>query len=283
MKAALDADVLIYELGFAAEALWRYQRAEDGREDDGSPPPFDVVMEMIERRIPEIIEESGADEGVLFLTGKHNFRNHIAVTKPYKERAGNKPYHYKNIKAILPMMYPHYLVEGLEADDLIGMVLSKSPDEWIAVSRDKDIRQIPGHHYSWELENQPAIGPFVADKLGHIEIRKGKVFGWGDKFLFAQMITGDSVDSIPGIPRKGPVAALGALKDARTYLDMVEAVSTLYKAYYQLEWKSVMREQARLLHLVRKFKNGRALLWDFPGEDETWIDVLTGEMYDTKD
>lgn len=280
MKAALDADVLVYELGFAAEAAWRYQAAERGEQAEG-PPPFDVVMEMIERRIPQIIEESGADEGVLFLTGKHNFRTHIAVTKPYKDRPGNKPFHYKNIKATLPMMYPHHMVEGLEADDLIGMVLTASPDEWIAVSRDKDIRQIPGHHYSWELERQPAIGPFVADKLGHIEIRKGKLFGWGDKFLFAQMITGDSVDSIPGIPKKGPVAALGALKDAETYLDMVETVSTLYKAYYQLEWKSVMREQARLLHLVRKFKNGRALLWDFPGEDETWIDVLTGEMYET--
>lgn len=279
MKAALDADVLVYELGFAAEAAWKYQRAENGEQEDGNPPPFDVVLEMIERRIPQIIEESGATEGVLFLTGSKNFRNHIAVTHPYKARLGNKPYHYKNIKAVLPMMYPHYMEEGLEADDLIGMVLTKSPDEWIATSRDKDIRQLTGHHYSWELENQPAIGPFVADKLGHIELRKGKVFGWGDKFFFAQLITGDYVDSIPGIPRKGPVAALEALKDANTYLDMLEAVSTLYKAYYQLEWKTVMREQARLLHLVRSFKNGRALLWDFPEEEETWIDVLTGEMY----
>ena len=277
VKAYVDGDVLVYELGFAAEASWRYWHADKGEEAIG-PPPFEYVMEMMERRIPQIVAESGADEMLIFLTGKQNFRYFIAQTTPYKERVGNKPYHYKNIKAMIQFMFPCHLEEGLEADDLITLALAADPTG-VAVSRDKDIRQMAGTHYSWELENQPAIGPYTTDAFGYITLKKPKVFGYGDKFLASQIITGDSTDSIPGCPKYGAVKAVSILGHCNTYAECLDAIIPVYQKCYGLDWKTVMREQARLVYLARRFNNGKVLLWDFPGEDETWMDVLTGQTF----
>lgn len=273
----VDGDVLVYEIGFAAEASWRYHHAAKGVEVE-TPPPFEWVLEMLERRVPQIVEEAGADDFVVYLTGKKNFRNHIAKTTPYKARVGNKPFHYKNIRAIMPTMFLCREYEGLEADDLISLALTHNPDD-IAISRDKDIRQIPGTHYSWELENQPAIGPHKTDEFGFIQLRKDKLFGYGDKFLCGQILMGDSVDSIPGCPLYGPKKAFAILEGCNTAEECLNAIIPIYQKCYKLEWKTVMREQARLVHLVRTFENGRALLWDFPGSEETWCEVQTGKMF----
>jgi hypothetical protein len=77
----------------------------------------------------------------------------------------------------------------------------------IICSRDKDVRQCPGWHYSWECGKQPSIGPIMVDELGHLVDKNAgkfnpltgkklplKVFGTGHKFFYYQMLTGDTVD-----------------------------------------------------------------------------------------
>lgn len=269
----VDGDILVYEIGFAAEASWKYWRKEEG-DREVSLPPFDYVYDMMTQRIANILATADVEQSVFYLTGKHNFRNFIAKTAPYKERAGNKPFHYKNILATLKAEYNCESVEGLEADDLIALNLK----DGIAISRDKDIRQVPGIHYSWELPNQPAIGPHKCDEFGSLELKGSKLLGYGDKYLMSQILTGDSVDSIPGCPNYGPKKAMAILENCTNVEECLNAIIPIYQKCYQLEWKTVMREQARLVNLVRKFENGKALLWDFPGEDQTWIDVLSGEI-----
>ena len=278
MIAHLDGDVLVYELGFAADALWAYQHQEKGV-DVIDPAPFDIVLEMMERRIPYIVQEAGADDFVMYLTGKHNFRNFIAKTVPYKQRVGNRPTNYKNTRAMFEIMYKCVQEDGLEADDLIALNLG----DGIAGSRDKDIRQIPGTHYSWELGNQRAIGPHTCDSFGSLTLEGKKLLGYGDKFLYAQILTGDTVDSIPGCPNYGPKKAMAILDNCTTVEECLNAIIPMYQKCYQLEWKTVLREQARLVYLARRFENGKVLLWDFPGEDETWMDVLSGQTYSTSE
>lgn len=273
VMAHLDGDVLVYEIGFAAESFWSKLPENEGLEVC-PPPPFEVVNEMLERRIPYIIGQMEADDATIYLTGKNNFRNFIAKTVPYKQRAGKKPFHYKNIRATLPTMFKCVEEDGLEADDLIALNLK----DGIAGSRDKDIRQVPGMHYSWEVGTQLAIGPFEATAFGHIEVRGTKLFGYGDKFLYAQILMGDSVDSIPGCPNFGPKKAFKILEHATTVEECLNAIIPAYQKCYQLEWKTVLREQARLVHLARRYENGKVLLWDFPDEDPSWIDVLTGQI-----
>src|SRR5512138_3812811 len=92
MKALIDADVLTYEVGFGCLTGW---------EGEG-PPPFDRVAELLDNKIGNILAITGADSYQLYLTGKNNFREKIAVSKPYKgNRLQEKPFHYKNLRAYM--------------------------------------------------------------------------------------------------------------------------------------------------------------------------------------
>ena len=279
----LDGDILAYELSFAADAFWKYSHAEKG-EVPTDPPPFDVVQEMIERRIPEIIQESGAT-GVpeMCFTGSGNFRNFIAFTKPYKANRNEKPFHYKNTLFVLKLMYKHHVVNGLEADDLMGILMTANPGRYICISRDKDLRQIAGHHYGWEVHNQPAFGPYEYDYFGEIALTpKKKIVGGGMKFFYCQLLMGDSVDTVPGIAGTGPVTAYAIINPCNTVEECEAAVAVAYQKAYGLDWLSVMREQGRLLHMTRRVdKNKNVLLWGLQGEPEVWINYQTGEVRDS--
>lgn len=279
----LDADILAYELAFAAEASWKHRLAERGEEPEG-PPPFDVVQEMIDRRVPEIIEASGGT-GVpeLCFTGDLNFRNHVAFTQAYKSNRSPRPFHYKNTAFVLKLQYKHHLVNGLEADDLMGILMTAHPDKYICISRDKDLRQIKGWHYGWEVHNQPSFGPYEYSDFGEITLTaKRKLVGGGMKFFYCQLLMGDKVDTIPGIPGLGTVTAYTIINPCNTIEECEAAIKVPYQKHYGIEWLSVMREQGRLLHMSRRVdKQKNVLLWSPLGEPELWMNYETGALIDS--
>ena len=260
----MNGNILNYECAFAAEAAWKYQHAEKGEEVTG-PPPFDRVAQTIDARIAEIMRVTEAKKNMFFFTGSTNFRNEIAFTQKYKERPGNKPFYYDAVRAYIERNYESHECEGLEADDLLGIMMTKYPGQFICCSRDKDLRQIPGWHYSWELNKQPQFGPVLIDEMGWIELTpKRKILGGGAKFFFSQMLMGDTVDTIPGIPNTGPVTAYNALKECQTYAECLEAVKVAYRAHYKLYWPEVMLEQGRLLWMVRELDaKKQPIMWSF--------------------
>jgi hypothetical protein len=272
MTPLIDNDIINYEIGFAAETGWR---GED-------TPPFDYVQEILENRIANICAIVGATSPpVFFRTGKHNFRYFIAKKKKYKDRTGNKPYHYFNIKAYVEGRWGTNEVSGLEADDLISIAQTKDPTGTIACSRDKDARGVPGYLYSWEIGEQPSLGPLLIDDHGYLELSQDrkKLKGVGSVFFYSQCLTGDAVDSVPGLPKCGPAKAYEILVDSKSPMDSYERVFNAYKEKYNERAEEEMLEQARLLHMTRRFEDGRALLWNPPNVDyEDWIDVISGEI-----
>jgi 5'-3' exonuclease len=257
MQPLIDADVICYEVGFAAEAGWKKEGF----------PPFDYVEEILVNRINRICMAVGATSPpILYLTGKSNFRNAIAKTTPYKARIGLKPWHYKNIKAYINCVYDVRLTEGLEADDLMAIESVLRPDEVIICSRDKDLLNFPGWKYSWELGEQPEIGPLLVDGFGEIRLSsKGKLKGYGDKFFYAQCLMGDRVDSIPGIPRTGDKTAYELLAPTEDAKDALRVVLEAYRAHYREEAEEKLLEQGRLLHMTRRLHpDGKPVLWEIP-------------------
>lgn len=278
----LDGDILAYELAFAAEAFWKHFHKEKGEEPEGFPP-VEIVEEMVQRRVSEILVESGAEgQPLILFSGKNNFRNFIAFTRKYKDARGERPFHYKNVKALLQFEYQSYEVDGLEADDLMGILMTANPGKYICITRDKDLRQIPGMHYGWEVNRQPAFGPYEYDEIGELLLQKGrstKLLGGGAKFFYAQVLMGDSVDTVPGIPGTGPVAAFAIINPCNSITECEEAVGGAYRAFYGLDWKTVMREQARLLYMSREVdKNGFVKLWGFQDEEPLWMNYMTGSV-----
>lgn len=269
MQCLLDADVLRYEIGFAAETAWKGMNLEQPKEWLlENPPPFDLVEEMLLNRIMHIETMCEATEpSIYFFTGKTNFRNLIAKKQPYKQRKGNKPFHYANLTAYMKGRYEFRQEEGFEADDLMAIYQTSRIKDGTTIicTRDKDLRTVDGWHFGWELGNSPQFGPRYLEGYGDIALNaKRELKGTGLKFFLAQCIMGDATDSIPGIPGKGAVAAYDILAGTRSYIEGLEAVLEAYTAFYADTAKDELLEQGRLLHMTRELNEfGAPVLWGF--------------------
>ena len=142
----------------------------------------------------------------------------------------------------------------------------QSMKETVICSRDKDLRMMMGNSYSWEFHLQPEFELQWIDEFGSLTFNeeKGELKGVGIIFFYAQLIMGDPVDCIPGIPRKGAKAAFEALKECGSEAEAFEAVRELYIGKYEDEWKERMLEQGRLLWMVREVVDGKPVMWEIP-------------------
>jgi len=233
MQALIDGDIIRYSVGFAAE-------------DD----PVEYCLHSVKLLLQSIIKESGSDGYRLFLTGSGNFREQVAVTKPYKGNRDplNKPVHYAAIKEYLVKYWNAEVVEGYEADDAMGIVqaskfmvngrmyMPPKEDDFCTIicSLDKDMNMIPGWHYNWRKNEKYFITEDQA-------IRS----------FYKQLLTGDSTDNIQGIPKVGPKTAEKILAEYSTEEDMYWAVLCKYSTYYDKPLE-VMTEMGKLLWIWRK-------------------------------
>tara|TARA_B100000929_G_C15511743_1_gene421143 strand:- start:24595 stop:25452 length:858 start_codon:yes stop_codon:yes gene_type:complete len=284
MRCLLDADVLLYEAAFGGEYL-------DEETGEKVPRDFSQVSELFDQKVREIEEACWADEeSKLFLTGNPflaklenrkrkregleplsfppNFRFEVAVSVPYKSTRSAKPYHYYNLLAYIYHAYSPIIAWGMEADDMLCIYQQRFLKEQstIICTRDKDLRMMEGWHYGWECANQAGYSPKLVDSIGELHLsERGKLTGTGLKFFYSQMITGDKVDCIPGLPRGGPVLAYKTLKDCETEVDMYRAVKALYEAKEKTQ--GYFLEQAYLLWMVRELNEfGFPIMYKLPEE-----------------
>lgn len=257
VKCLIDADVILYEVGFAAESSWRYSHPNEDKEwYEANPPPWEKVDEILGQRISHIeMACQATDPSLFFFTSPTNFRYDIAKRVEYKKRNNKKPYHYKNIKAFLKGTYDWIESAGLEADDSMAIYQCAHglDGTTIICTRDKDLRQVPGLHYGWELGEQPSFGPQYVSGYGDIHLDdKQNLRGWGSKFFLAQCIMGDSVDTIPGLKRgAGPKAALKIVGNTQTYAEGLQAVLEAYRGVYGDNAEAELLEQGQLLWMCR--------------------------------
>lgn len=279
MKPLIDCDVLRYEIGFSAEYT-----DEDG---EYQVREWDFVQELFDDKIEHICESVGATEVPrLFLTNdsvthkvwnryrktigldevefEENFRLNIATVKPYKgTRKKDKPVHYANLTAYIISNYKPNISNGVEADDSMAYYQTHNSNT-IICSRDKDLRQVPGLHYSWECGKQGEIGPIEFDKKGWFEFKDGKIFGGGEMFFLTQCLTGDTVDNIPGLPKVGPAKVGKILCNSMTRKEAYMAVLEAYRGVYEEEARERLTEQARLLWLIRDVRQNNLVMWEWP-------------------
>lgn len=105
---------------------------------------------------------------------------------------------------------------------------------------DKDLDQIPGWHYNWELVRSGKV------------IREAKKYYVSDleglKKFYYQLIVGDPTDGIKGIPGKGPKAA-EKLLSGETELDWFNVIKDNYGSYEEMELN------AKVLWIWRKMND----------------------------
>lgn len=295
--ALTDADILLYEVGYSGQIV-------DKETGELRVFSWEDVQETLEKKLSLIMYETESTDIKLFFTNTKrinkllnrerkfkekplkefvpNFREELAVQKEYKGgRKQDKPKHFYNLLAHMLANYDCVVDEnGLEADDMLCITQYKSWEkkDTIICSRDKDVRQCPGLHYSWEINKQASVGPLFIEPLGFLEKKDktstGKpkpvtLFGGGHKWFYAQMLTGDAVDNIGGLHGYGPVFAYNLLNDAKTERECYELVAEVYVKNFPEDWKIRMKEQADLLWMVRELdEENKPKLWLPPRKDK---------------
>ena len=241
-----DADLWCYDVAFAAQ-----QKLEDGTEVILG---FDYCKDFIDIRYEEIKHKLRFSKTEMYLTGSGNFRHDIATILPYKgNRKQPKPFHYENIRAYLQFKFNAEVVHGMEADDMLSIRQCQLGDKSVIISRDKDLRMVPGWHYGYAVGKQPEQHLEHISEYGYLHRNtKGKVIGGGMMWFYFQCLVGDTTDNIQGVPKCGPVKAFNALKDCETVKELHNATLDIYKQHFGEGAGEAMLENARLLWMVRE-------------------------------
>ncbi len=291
LTALIDCDVLRYECSAVGEKI-------DKTTGERNIQSFDFVKQVFDERITTILSGCGADNYKLFLSGdshstriinrmrkrdelspivhEANFREALAKGKVYKgTRKQDKPFHWLNLTAYILGGYSSkvHVTNGYEADDLIGIEGYNNPSA-IICTRDKDLRMVPGWHYGWECGKQPEFGPIEYDSVGELQLipsKPPKLKGGGFAFFASQLLTGDVVDNIGGLPGYGPVKAYNILRECSSEREYFSAVVASYKECYgDEEYRKFLREQCSLLWIVReRHPDGSLKHFDL----EQWLQV----------
>ena len=162
-------------------------------------------------------------------------------------------------------------------DDVMG-IFGTSGDPSISIySIDKDLFTIPVRQ--WDFKDNKFIVPNELESM---------------RFLYTQVLTGDTVDGYKGCPRIGKVKAEAALRDCKNELEMLEQCYVRYHKVYDIEAKPELLKQigqARILHSIDytalvNFNKTYDPFDILNVEDElliTWYDKYNNDLIDIKE
>lgn len=256
----IDGDILVYQVASACQTA-----PIDWGEGIYSPATADLneATGRLRAAILSIKNGSGADRVAIALKDSENFRKKIYPGyKANRNPAATPMLRAPLMKWLREEKAKHvWSRPGLEGDDVIGILATSNviiPGEKLIWSIDKDIKQIPGYHWT-------------PDGVQTVTEEEGKYL------FYLQTLTGDATDHYPGCPGVGPKKAaqiLSAAHSARLEADCVLsyerlmwiAVDETYKAKgLSTDAALTMARVARVLRNTDyDFKRKEPILWSPP-------------------
>lgn len=256
MIALIDADIVMFRVGFTTEA-----------ESEG------IARARTNEMLETILAETKADEYECWISDdrENNFRSKMYPA--YKaNRVIPRPKNYEAIKEHLVKEWGARFAYGMEADDALGIAQSTearikfgleccdTSNDWaeaqqhttVICSIDKDLLQIPGLHYN-----------FVKKALS-------KITPWdGLKWFYKQILIGDVSDNIKGCKGIGEVKAGKAIDQILQQAGELEVLKAVYSCYQRQEkaWSSE--------EIVKQIQFAGSLLKIKTEEDEPRWDSLS--------
>ena len=161
--------------------------------------PIANCLHTVDQMMNKIVKATGCHSHMTVLSGTDNFRYYIDPDYKANRKDSQKPKYFDQIRDHFVNKHKAKIVHKMEADDAVG-ILATAVDEdvdkdYVIVSIDKDLDQIPGLHYNWKKDT-------------HYTITKAEA----KEFIYTQLITGDATDNIKGLPKWGPAKAKKLLK-----------------------------------------------------------------------
>lgn len=197
------------------------------------------IMTMIEDNHDLVI-----DEYMIFISGKGNFRK--VINPEYKANRKDTKYPPMLGYAIeyLNKSWYAFTSHGVEADDTIAStwrsivdspLFNEDNDTVIISSIDKDFKTLPCVFFD---------NFYTRNEIVIVSEREAM------RFFYTQLITGDTVDNIKGIPRKGIKAADKALEGIETKFGMRRKVYEMY----QEKFRNKARREYTKNHMMLSLK-----------------------------
>ncbi len=228
------------------------------------PEPLQNALKIVKDMMVSL--ETGLSEHVdglgprqIFITRGGSFREALVPDYKMLRAEGRRPVHLEDCKDyILKYLGGHCMVGEYEADDLLAIAATEFKGACVVCSVDKDLLQVPGHHYNFIKGEYKVIGEEEAHRN-----------------LYMQLLVGDTADGIPGIHGIGPVGAMKLLKDHTTpFMMYVECLRAYIRhtgkeegestEEYYLRCVQLVRTHMSLLYLVRE----KGVYWEVPRKDE---------------
>lgn len=210
MIALLDGDLLAYRCAASCEKQGVV--TED----------FGIANARMDHLITRILDETEAEDFKIYLSGDTNFR--MKINPDYKANRVDviRPKWLEPLKQALQENYNAVVADNCEADDLMGQAQTEHS---IICTLDKDLRQVPGWHYSWEIQGTGSTGkPWVrpSEKL-HVSPQEGLFnFYW-------QLIMGDASDNVFGFDGKARQKVPKFLEEWYHYMQSMEDEQSLFE------------------------------------------------------
>lgn len=207
----------------------------DGEPTEPSYNPQEVRV-GVKRLVDQWTDLARCSDRMVLLTGPHNFRKVVEPTYKLNRKPVAKPIALAFAKQYMVDHLGARIVDGLEADDLIGLSLTGKYAEGkgIAVSIDKDMATIPGLHMNPNKDLKPRL---VSQQDA-------------DRYWMTQTLTGDTTDGYSGAPGIGPKKAEAILAGRTELATMWAGVLAGYAKVKATQ--ALALTTARLARILRK-------------------------------
>jgi len=212
----------------------------------------DSAISGIERFISRLKKRLNVVDLKFCFTSSPNFRYSVLPTYKHNRRDRDKPDMLKELRKYVQSKYKVKVKPKLEADDVMGILATLSPNKYIIATIDKDLDQIAGTHYNW-----------MHDKIYNVDPKDA------ERYFYKQILMGDSTDGYKGCPSIGDKRSdkiLNNMKSNESYWDVV--VDTYESKGLTEEDALVQARVARILQATEwDFNTDTLRLWTPPKKD----------------
>lgn len=240
MKLLIDADIYAYRSVSATE-----EETDWGDDVWSFVSDIGAAKRIFKDEMLKISDAMNSKDILLCFSSQTNFRKDINPNYKSGRKKSRKPIGYASFIAYLKEVMPSITREGLEADDVLG-ILATQPEnigKCIVVSDDKDLKTIPCKLYR----------PHAEERLDVTEAD-------ADRWFYTQTLTGDSTDGYAGCPTVGA-------KKAETILGSRPQWNSVERAFIK---QGLTRDdalmQARMARILRwsdwNHKDNKPILWE---------------------
>jgi hypothetical protein len=220
----------------AGRPVFEYSEAED-------EAFLALCWENLVRRYNIIIEKTFSDEAKCAVKGPTNFRDEVHDNyKGHRDKSAATRNNF--VPALRLMMVEEGLAieaQGMEADDYLRIWAEEcrdDGDDFTICSVDKDLKCIPGKYFNMKTDKVEMITPEFASR-----------------FYYEQLLKGDSVDNIPGLPGVGPKRATSILADCNTEEEFQIVVQASYREKFGDNWHKELMFTGQLIYILKHEKD----------------------------